>query len=458
MKGSHLTSRITLLKRAAATATAAAVALAGAAVLTAAPAQAALERIETPFNYRGSAFGTRVTLGDPGQGGLTSGRTAWSVLGCTTLAPVSRTQGSFGGRVNDNSMISVGAIDSSTASYRKPRKKIFGSRSVNRVTDIVLGSQDGPRLEISAARTVANAFNRNGSFRSVADFDLMGVSQEGIVPEGSDTPAPLGQLLDAIDQGDDQLVETVVEAAGADGIDIPGLGTVYPAGSAQTRSNNRMARSSAYGIRVVLDNGSTVTIGRAWAAIQKSGPAGVFGGSAYALESAVADGTLRLGRTPFQILPCPGTGGQWRVNSLAQLPGHPMLDAEALNAKTLGRGFADGRAVARARASIAELSIGESLVVQGVVGQVNVFQNRAGRVKRRTLGGTRVAAIIVDGEAQEVPAPGESLEIPGVAKVTAAVRRPLGKRGLMVHALRVELLDGTGAVFNVGTARARIGR
>lgn len=219
-----------------------------------------------------------------------------------------------------------------------------------------------------------------------------------------------------------------------------------------------MARSSAYGIRVVLDNGSTVTIGRAWAAIQKSGPAGVFGGSAYALESAVADGTLRLGRTPFQILPCPGTGGQWRTNSLAQLPGHPMLDAEALNAKTLGRGFADGRAVARARASLAELSIGERLVVQGVVGQVNVFQNRAGRVKRRTLGGTRVAAIIVDGESQEVPAPGESLEIPGVAKLTAAVRRPLGKRGLMVHALRVELLDGTGAVFNVGTARARIGR
>lgn len=458
MKGSHLTSRTVLLRRVVATAAATGVALTGAVVLTAAPAQATLKKIETPYVYKGSAYGTRVTLGDPGQGGLTSGRTAWSFLGCTTVAPVSRNQGSFGGRVNDNSMISVGAIESSTASYRKPRRKVFGSRSVNRATEIVLGSEDGPRLEIAAARTVANAFNKNGSFRSTADFDLVGVSQNGIIPDGSDTPGPLDQLLDAIDQGDDQLVEAVVQNAGTDGIDIPNLGTVYPAGSAQTRSNHRMARSSAYGIRVVLDNGSTVTIGRAWATIQKAGPAGVFGGNAYALESAVADGTLRLGRTPFQILPCPGTGGKWRTNSLAQLTGAEALNAEALSAQTLGRGFADGRAVARARARVNEVTIGERLVIEGVVGQVNVFQNTAGRVTRRTLSGTRVAAITVDGEAMVVPAPGESLMIPGVATVTAAVRRPLGKRGLMVHALRVELLDGTGAVFNIGTAKARIKR
>ena len=50
----------------------------------------------------------------------------------------------------------------------------------------------------------------------------------------------------------------------------------------------------------------------------------------------------------------------------------------------------------------------------------------------------------------------ESLEIPGVAFIKAGVRQNLGKRGVRVHALRIELLDGTGLVLNVGTAKAKI--
>jgi hypothetical protein len=454
-----LTTRTTLLKRASATVTAAAVALAGVlVVMTTAPAQASMKKIDTPFSYRGSAYGTRVTLGDPGQGGLTSGRTAWSILACTKMAPLRNDEGSFGGRVNANSMVQVGAIDSFTSSYRKPKKKVYGSRSVNRVADIVLGAEDGPRLKIGAARTTAHAYNANGRFRAAADFDLVGVSAVGILPEDSETPGPLNDLLDAIDQADDELVEAVVEGAGTNGIHIPNLGTVYPAGTAKTFKNRRMARSNAFGIRVELDNGSTVTIGRARATIEIANPAGVFGGLAYGLEADVADGTLRIGRTPFQIMRCVGTNGRWVTNSLAELPRHESLNAGALRAETLGKGFADGRAVARSRASVANLSIGGRLEIQGVVGKVNVFQNAAGRVTRRNLNGTRIGAIIVDGEAQVIPAPGESLEIPGLAVVKTRVRQNFGKRGVQVHAVRVELLDGTGMVLNIGTARARIGR
>lgn len=297
MKGSHLTSRTTLLKRAVATATAAGVALTGAVVLTAAPAQADLKKVETPYVYQGSAYGTRVTVGNAEEGGLSSGRTAWALLGCTALAPLRNERGSFGGKVNANSMVEVGAVDSVTSSYRRPKRKVYGSRSVNKVTDIVLGPEDGPHLTIAALTTTANAFNKRGDFRATARFDLVGVKAVDIAPEGSETPEPLQDLLGAIDQADDQLVGAVIEGAGTDGIDIPGLGTIYPAGTARTPTSKRAARSNAFGVRVELENGSTVTIGRAWAKIQIADPAGVFSGYAYGLEAVVADGALGASRS-----------------------------------------------------------------------------------------------------------------------------------------------------------------
>ncbi len=452
-----MTTRTTLLRRAVASATAAGIALAGAVVLVAgAPAEAAIKKIETPFAYQGSAYGTRVSLGRPNEGGVSSGRTAWSVLGCTAMAPIRHENGSDVAKLNANSMIEVGAVTSVTSSYRRPKTKTFGSRSVNKVASLTIGSEDGPRLEFGALTTVADAFNKAGRFAAKADIDLLDVHAVGITP-GGDTPGPLSDLLDAIDQGDDQLVEAVIEGAGTNGIDVPGVGTIYPAGSQRTPSNNKGATANAYGMRVVLENGSRVNIGRAWAHISESDPAGVFAGNAYGFEAVVAEGVAGLGRTPYQNLPCIGTNGEWRPNTLASAPQNAQLNADTLKAETYGKPFADGRAVARSRASVADISLGGGqLEIKGVVGQVNVFQNRRGRVVRRTTEGTRIGAIVANGEAQEIPAPGESLEIPGLAFIKAGVRQNLGKRGLRVYAVRVEMLDGTGLVLDIGVAKAKI--
>jgi hypothetical protein len=453
-----LTTRTTLLRRAAATVTAAAVALAGAAVLTATPAQAALKKIETPFAYQGSAYGTRVTLGDPSAGGLSSGRTAWSVLGCTKLAPIRNANGSHVAKLNANSMIEVGAVTSVTSTYRKPKQKIFGSRSVNKVASLTLGPEDGPQLKFGALTTRAHAFNDKGRFRAAADIDLADISYTNIVPDENDSASPLKELLDAIDGADNQLVERLIESSGSQGITIPGLGTIYPAGKHTTRTRKNAANASAFGIRVELENGSTANIGRAWSRIQKAHPAGVFGGHAYALQATVAEGTLGIGRTPYRNLPCPGTDGKWLSNSLAEGPKHGQLNARGLVAETFGKPHRDGRAVARARSSVSHLSLGDgALVVRAVTGQVNVFQNKNGRVVRRNLNGTSFGKITVNGETHELTAPGESLEIEGVAFIKAGVRKNLGKRGLRVHALQIRLLD-TGVVVNVGTAKARIMR
>jgi hypothetical protein len=456
-----VTSRTTLLKRAAAVLTATGVAIAGAVVLTGVSADAAIKTAETPFAYQGSAFGTRVTAGDPGNGGVASGRTAWSTLGCTAMAPIRHDVGSYVTKVNADSYIKVGAIDSFTSSYRKPKLKIFGSRSVNKVADIVLGQEGGPRLKIGALTTVAHAFNKHGRFASRAHIDLVGVDAIGINPDGSGTPGPLADLLDAIDQGDDQATAAIIEAAGTNGIDIPGVGTVYPAGWQRTPRGKSGATANAYGIRVKLDNGSQVVIGRAWARIQTAAPAGVFSGHAFGLEAEVGQGVLGLGRTPFQPLPCPGTQGTWHENPVAQAPQSPQLNAKGLNAETYGKPNADGSAVARARGSVAHVTIGGGqLEIDGIVGQANVVQNRKGRVVRRTIAGTRIGSITTPDkpEGYQIPAPGQDLEIPGVALIKVGVRQDIGKRGLRVYAVRVELLDGSGLVLNLGAAKARIGR
>lgn len=430
--------------------------------MAAAPAQAELKRAETPFAYMGSAFGTRVTLGDPGAGGLSSGRTAWTVLGCTAMAPIRNTN-DVASVDPDNSMIRVGAVDSEVTSYRRPTKKLFGSRSTTRVAGLELGPTDGPRLKFGAFTTVANAFNDKGRFGGDVKIDVLDVDHVGI----ADSAGPLGELLDAIDTGDDQLIEQVLAEAPAEGIEIPGLGTIYPAGESRIRKGPNRAVTQAWGFKVLLENGSRVVIGRTYAQIQTAHPSGVFAGQAFGLEAKAADGVLGIGRNPNRILPCVGTGGKWRSNSIASV-GDPAgnLRATVLDASVLGDPRRDGSAVARARASVGEVVLGGgAIVIEGAVGQVNVVQNRRGKVVRRTIDGTRIGAVSVDqngdgviqpDERHSLDAPGESLEVPGLVSMQAAVRTNLGRRGLRVHALQVRLLDGTGLVLNVGTARAKI--
>jgi hypothetical protein len=458
-----LRSRSTLLRRTAASITAAGVALSGAVVLTTAPAQGAVQRFETPFAFQASTYGTRVSLGNPNAGGLASGRTAWSQIGCTAMAPIRHDDGSDLARLNANSMIEVGAVTSTTTTYRRPKKKIFGTRAVNKVAGLTVGPDDGPRLVFDAVTTRAHAFNDKGRFRSQADIDVLGVKGIGISSDGSTTPEPLQQLLDAIDLADNQLVEAIIEGAGTNGIDVPGLGTIYPAGTSKTPRSRRGATANAFGIRIALENGSQVNIGRAWARIQSAHPAGVFAGHAFGLEAKLAEGVLGIGRTPYQKLPCIGTNGEWRRNALADLPQNQNLEAAALTAETFGKPFRDGRAIARSRATLAELVLaGGQLEIRNVIGQVNLFQNRRGRVVRRNIDGTQVGAVLFDSDgdgrldSQKVPAPGEQLELGDLAVITGAVTEKLGKRGLRVHALRVEMLDGTGLTLDLGTAKAKI--
>ncbi len=55
-----------------------------------------------------------------------------------------------------------------------------------------------------------------------------------------------------------------------------------------------------------------------------------------------------------------------------------------------------------------------------------------------------------------MPDPGDTLTIPGVAKIRAGiVTRGIGS--IDIIALQIELLDGSGAVIDVARAKAKVG-
>ena len=101
---------------------------------------------------------------------------------------------------------------------------------------------------------------------------------------------------------------------------------------------------------------------------------------------------------------------------------------------------------------------GGQVVLSGIRGQVNVVADARGRIVSRTLRGTTVGSITVNGETQRVPGPGQRLVVPGVVRVEVAQRENLGTRGVAVTAARVTMLDGSGTVVKLGNARARINR
>jgi hypothetical protein len=72
----------------------------------------------------------------------------------------------------------------------------------------------------------------------------------------------------------------------------------------------------------------------------------------------------------------------------------------------------------------------------------------------RNTRGTSTLTITVEGDPHTIP-PSGVLEIPGVVKIEEKVTT-MTRGGIGVVALRVTLLDGSGAVIDLGIARTQV--
>lgn len=387
--------------------------------------QAAVTRLQavpaaTPFALKNRGFGTKVVGGEiPAE----SSTTAFQRIGCTNKA----------GKVKQISEAEVdvpglGVVSGVATTLRTTRRNgVVASTSTQRIASVVLTESPLGSVSIEAVRSYARAFNDGAKFRAVAETDVGRVVFTPPVGEPRVLPLPSA----------DQPVE------------IPGL-AVIRLGPRTTNEgpNGSFAKATGLIIKLIPSN-TTSTVGLARAKINDGVEELLFRGSSSGLQATGLQGALTKGRTPLSLMPCQGTLGKVQTKSLAGFDLTDSIAVGALNSEQWAN-QTPRRAAGYERGTVASLNLGGGeLVVEGVVAQANV--KRANGKTRFNARGTTVGRITAGGEPRSFPDT-DVLEIPGVARLEAKVVERK-KQVISVVGVRITLLDGSGAVIDLGTAR-----
>jgi hypothetical protein len=249
--------------------------------------------------------------------------------------------------------------------------------------------------------------------------------------------------------------QTFAAPAPGQPVQIPGLATIY-VGRTGSSHGPHGSVADAFALRVdVVPTGTSVRLAHAHADLHEGLTYGVFGGHSDATRVVeAADALAHSGPNPLSVMPCQGTYGTTRRKAIARLD---------LGGQVVVRGLASQQQASQdsrgahgyEKGEIARVNLGHGkLVVAGVVGRVHVARSATGLV--RSARGTQVGTITANGQVQTFPRTGV-LEIPGVARLERRVVTR-SRNGITVVALRVTLLDGSGAVIDLGEASLRITR
>lgn len=389
-----------------------------------APERAA-KATRTPFALSAFGVGTVVRGGDlPAQ----SGRTAYRIIGCTNNAGVERRN-----HVAEAEVPGLGTVSGvSTRIFTDKKGDRVGSTSIHSIGQIVIGEGSGAgTLTLNALKSVARAYHDDKGFHAEYESDVGRIVYQPVEggPEIFVAPNP-GETLE-----------------------IPGLARITLGGHTQFASGVK-AISFTTALRIeVIPSGTTARVAAASAKIFSGVRSGLFNGSANATRATALNGIVTSGPQPHLPMPCEGTKGELRKDALAGVDLGGQVQTGAANVRL--RSNQNGkRAFGFTESSLAEVSIGGGqLVITGIVGRANV--EREGRDLKANAKGTTIGSIVANGEPQEFPDPGQALEIPGVAKIeTRVITRT--KYGIKVTSVRITLLDGTGAVLDLGQAELGI--
>ena len=385
------------------------------------------ERQPTAFALKSSGYGTRVRGGQLPAG---SDSSAFSVIGCTNNAGVVHEN-----HEAEETLPGVGtASEVKTRVWTTSRNGVVSSRSRDTIARITLADNPMGSLTIDGVKAVSRAYHDAQGFHAVTHSSVASITF---------TPTT----------GDPQSFD--LPAEGAPPIDIPGVATIAAGTSKKHESGSGAVAVSEVLTITVPGSSSKVHVGHAYARIDGGIKSGIFGGFGAGSRGNAADGHVTSGRSPYQPMPCQGTAGKTRTKDLARADlGHQVvvsgLHAQQMTDATMTKawGYEQG--------SVAKLNIGQGqLVVKGIVGKVHVVRKGAGLTQLvRNTRGTTIGSITANGQAQQFPDTGV-LEIPGVAKLESNVKTKV-RGGMAVTALRVTLLDGSGAVLNLGLAKLTI--
>jgi hypothetical protein len=434
------------------------------------------KKTPTDFGLVANSYGTRIVSNDIA---LASGRTAYAWVSCTKMAGLNPantpTAGNYlASTATPDGLVDIGAVTSTTRTYRKKAQGIVGSEAVNRLASVTLAGPEtpeglpGPVFTLEGLTTKARAWAKDGRFHAATDLGSAELQLD--LPEGTPVDAELDALLGALNGGIAEVVEVIGDTAG-DQVDVPGLGTIK-VGHERTTVRRSHASASAFALLVELvgadgvkgtDDDSRVMLGRSRARINRDLPAGVMNGYGYAFNVRALDGVANIGRVGMQVLPCQGTDGEvreFRVPPKAGLLGG-ALDLGSLNGKAYGIQRKDGTAEAWTQGRVSDLRLlgdDQVLEIHDIVATARVKQRESGRLVRSARG-TSIGSVTLNGETLSSRELLEPLFVEGLGKVEF-LEKKVSTRGLKVTAVRITLDPGglSETVVNLGNARTFLTR
>jgi hypothetical protein len=378
--------------------------------------------VRVPFAVSAAAFGTRAS---GGQLPLNSDDTAFQVMGCTNLVGQSRRN-----FVANQQIPGLGRAEGVTTRVWSVKSgKTVSSYSTHSIAKLVLADTPLGSLEIRGINSVSRAYNQAGKFKASTETSI-----GKIIAKPTGAPAQVVPIPTP-----DQPIE------------IPGLAKIS-IGSSTRKVTKDGAEAAANAIDIrVLPLGTRARVAHTQAAITGGVARGVFKGYSAGVVARGLDDNTKIGRLPLSLMPCQGTGGKTQGKDIAKLDLDQLVvsgvstSQRSQRTSTAVQGFERGR--------VARVTLGDGRVAIGaIVGQVNVKRTSKGVTSN--IKGTTVGKIVVDGQVRAIPK-NKPLEIPGLVRIQDRVRTKV-KNGLKVSALRITLLDGTGAVVDLGVAELAI--
>ena len=391
---------------------------------TASTAAAATKPKPTAFALSAFGIGTAVKGGEIPA---TSGKTAYRIIGCTNRAPVKRTN-----HIAEATLPGLGDVSGvKTRVWTTAKNGVVASNSVHALAEVVIGKGSGQgEVAITGIRSQTRAWHDQKGFHSSWDTQIGSIVY---------TPVEGGP-------------EVLMPPKMGETLEIPGLAKIK-LGSHARKQSSTGARAYATTIKIeVIPSNTTARIAHTSAKIGGGVKSALFRGNSNATRVSALDDNLTSGPNPHLPMPCQGTDGKVQTNNLAEL----NLGGQAVVSGANTQQKSDQtmrKAWGYEKSSIAELNLGAGqLVVQGIVAKANV--TRQGKTVKRNIRGTTIGSITANGEPQTFPDT-DVLEIPGVARLERNIVDK-SKNGISVTSLRITLLDGTGAVINLGQAELKI--
>jgi hypothetical protein len=382
----------------------------------------------TNFGLHAMGYGTLVKGGDIP---LSSGATGFAHIACTTLAGLDRSNG-----VADVLIPGLGTIDALQTRVATVKKgRTVTSVSHHALAGITLFESALGSLSLGAVTATARVWHNREGFHSAVNTEVAGIV---LTPPGGDP-------------------EVIAIPTPGTPIEIPGLLRLTIGESkVDKRAHSIFARAQGILVEILATN-TKVKIALSRARMTDEVVNSLMSGYAAGLKGKVLntgdDTIVTIGRLPTKPLPCEGTGGVVKQTATVDLDIPAAIAVGAAQAKVFGVQAGRRRARAWTEGSIAEVNLGGGqLIIEGIVARANVIR-RPGKLVRNS-NGTTFLSITANGEPQEFPDTG-TIEIPGLAKLEFGVET-LIRGGIEVIALRITLLDGAGAVIDLGVARTQV--